>query len=168
MLPIGVGHAHAFEATIDHTLTAIDAAVHVIFEDEAFGGAVERDQLDGFGGAIFHAQAATCASGWGVMQIAAETFRGGCLFKGIELGTVLFEQRSKDIFEHSAELHAVHPFSKIMTSSWISTRIAPKRHQSPTVWSMRRRVSVTCSMDMIKSKTRVLRRNSRMPFTPPR
>lgn len=67
MLPIGIGHAHAFEATIDHTLTTIDAAVHMVFEDEAFGGAVKRDQFDGFGGTVFHAQAAACAGRWVVM-----------------------------------------------------------------------------------------------------
>ena len=46
MFPICIGHAHTFEATINRTLTAIDATVHVVFEDEAFGGAVERDKFE--------------------------------------------------------------------------------------------------------------------------
>ena len=67
MFPICIGHAHTFEATINRTLTAIDATVHVIFEDETFGGAVERDEFDGFGGTIFYAKATACAGGWVVV-----------------------------------------------------------------------------------------------------
>ena len=64
MFPIGIGHAHAFEATVDSALTTVDATVHVVFEYEAFGGAVERDKFDGFGRAIFYTETATRAGGW--------------------------------------------------------------------------------------------------------
>lgn len=67
MFPISIRHAHAFEATVDSALTAIYATVHVIFEDEAFGGTVECDEFDGFGGAIFYAKATACAGGWVVV-----------------------------------------------------------------------------------------------------
>jgi hypothetical protein len=53
MFPVCIGHAHAFEPAINGALSAIDTAVHVIFQDEAFCGAVKRDKFDGLGWAIF-------------------------------------------------------------------------------------------------------------------
>ena len=92
MFPISIRHAHTFEATVDGALTAIYATIHVIFEDEAFGGTVECDKFDGFGGTIFYAKATTCTGGRVVVQITAETLWGRCLHEGIELCAVLFEQ----------------------------------------------------------------------------
>ena len=49
MFPIGIGHAHAFESAIDYTLSAINTLIHMIFQHETFGGAVQRDKFNGFG-----------------------------------------------------------------------------------------------------------------------
>jgi len=117
MFPICIGHAHTFEATINRTLTAIDATVHVVFEDEAFGGAVERDKFDGFGRAIFYTETATRAGGRIIIQTATEALWSRRLFERIELCAVFFEQRCDDIFEHGSYFHAIHPFSRIMTRS---------------------------------------------------
>ena len=55
VLPIFMRHAHALEFAVDHTLTAIDTAIHVIFHHIPFGGAVQDDQLDGIRRAILNA-----------------------------------------------------------------------------------------------------------------
>lgn len=117
MFPIGIGHAHAFEATVDSALTTVDATVHVVFEYEAFGGAVERDKLDGFGGTIFDTETTPRACGRVIIQTAAEAFWSGRLLEGIELRAVFLEQRCDDIFEHGSDFHVIHPFSRIMTRS---------------------------------------------------
>lgn len=168
MFPICVGHAHTFEPAIDGALPAIDTAVHVIFQNEAFGGAVKRDEFDGFGWTVFDAQTAAYASGWVVLQIAAKSFRSGGPFDRIKLSGILFEKRLNHILEHGSNFHNANPFHKIMTRSCAKTKMAPNRHQSPTVWSMRRRVSKTWNMDITKSKASDLNKNDGMPFNPPR
>ena len=74
MFPVCIGHAHAFEPAIDGALPTIDTAVHVIFQDKAFCGAVERDEFNGFGWAVFDTQATARACGWVVLQVAAKSF----------------------------------------------------------------------------------------------
>ena len=83
MFPVCIGHAHAFEPAIDGALPTIDTAVHVIFQDKAFCGAVERDEFDGFGWAVFDAQTAASACGGVVLQVAAKSFRSGGSFDRI-------------------------------------------------------------------------------------
>jgi len=161
-------HSHAFESAIDDALSAINTLVHVILQHKSFGSTVKRDELNGFGWAVFDTQAAARASGRVVLQIAAKSFRCGCSFKWIELSDVLLEKGLNDILEHGSNFHSANPFHKIMTSSCARTKIAPNRHQSPTVWSIRRRVSSTWNMDMTKSKANDLIKNDGTPFNPPR
>ena len=63
MFPVRIGHAHAFEPAIDGALPAIDASIHVIFQDEAFCGTVKRDKFNSIGWTVFDAQTAAYASG---------------------------------------------------------------------------------------------------------
>jgi hypothetical protein len=73
MLPVLIGHTDAFELAVDHTLSAVDTAVHAIFHHIALGSPIEDDQFDGVGGTILDTQAAACAKGWIVGKDAAIT-----------------------------------------------------------------------------------------------
>ena len=117
MFPVEVGHAHAFESAIDGALSAVDAAIHVIFEDEALRGAVERDEFNGFGWTVFYAQTTSRTRGGIVLQVAAKSFRSGSLFDRVKLSDVLFEERLDHILEHGSEFHNENPFHKIVTTS---------------------------------------------------
>jgi|GEM_PF-3040209 hypothetical protein len=55
MFPILVGHADALKLAVDHTLTAIDTTIHVIFHDILFGSPIQDDQLEGVGRTILDA-----------------------------------------------------------------------------------------------------------------
>ena len=117
MFPICVGHAHTFESAIDGALSAIDTAIHVIFQHEAFCGAVEGDEFNGFGWTVFDTQTATRTRGGVVLQVAAKSFRSGGSFDWIQLSGILFEKRLNHILEHGSNFHNANPFHKIMTKS---------------------------------------------------
>lgn len=117
MFPVCIGHAHAFESAIDRALPAIDTAVHVIFQDKAFCGTVERDEFDGFGWAVFDTQTAACTGGGVILQVAAKSFRSGGSFDWIQLSGILFEKRLNHILEHGSNFHNANPFHKIITRS---------------------------------------------------
>ena len=133
MFPVGIRHAHTFKSAIDGALSTIDTTIHVIFQHEAFGGTINGDKFNGLGWAILDTQTAAGTRGGIVLQIAAESFRRGSSFHWIELRAVLFEKRLNNILKHGSDFHNANPFHKIMTSSCANTKIAPKRHQSPTV-----------------------------------
>jgi hypothetical protein len=52
VFPILIRHTDAFEFAVDHTLPAIDAAVHVILHHVFLGSPVQDNQLDGIGWTI--------------------------------------------------------------------------------------------------------------------
>ena len=52
MFPFLIGHTNALRFAIDHTLTAIDTAIHAIFHHILFGSPIQDDQFNGIGGAI--------------------------------------------------------------------------------------------------------------------
>ena len=54
-LPFVVSHPQALEAAVPHALRAINAAVGMIAHHELLILLVDRDQLDGVGGAVLHA-----------------------------------------------------------------------------------------------------------------
>ena len=86
MFPVLVGHADALEFTVDHTLSAVDAAVHAVFHYIALGGPIQNDQLDGVGGTILDAQTAACAKGRIVRKDAAITLGRSDSFDRIKTG----------------------------------------------------------------------------------
>jgi hypothetical protein len=105
MFPICVGHAHAFELAIDHALTAINASVAVIFQNEPFGGAIQDDQLDGFRGTVLGTQTATRAKFGIKEQLTAITlWRRDFLFR-IHLRGWIFEEGFQNVPQHRSNFH---------------------------------------------------------------
>src|SRR5574340_91300 len=155
VLPVLVGHAHALELAARHALPAVDAAVHVVLEHKALGRPVERHQLDGFRRAVLRAQVAARAGLWVVVQHAAVALGRRQLLEGIQLRGGFLEEGLQDVLEHGADSHSGLPFRKMSTRICSSTRMVPKRHHKPTVWSMRRRVSSVCRMLMSTSTASV-------------
>lgn len=61
MFPFLVGHVNTLKFAVDHALSAIDAAIHVVFHYVPLSSAVQDDELDRIRRAILHAKAAACA-----------------------------------------------------------------------------------------------------------
>src|SRR5215212_4585497 len=168
MFPVLVGHADALELAIDHALPAVDTAVHVVGDHILLCGAVQDDQLKGLRRAILDAQAAARAGRGCIGEDAPVTFRGRGPFERIQLRIVFLEERLEDIPEHGAKSHRPPPFKTIVSRIWARTRMLPKRHHRPTVWSIRRRVSSVWKMDIRNRTARVFPRKGSTPCKPPR
>src|SRR5690349_1009895 len=168
VLPFIVREVDTLKFAVHHTLTTIDAAVHVIFDHVLLCGTVQDGQLKRIRRTIFYAEPTTRAGGRCIRKDAAITQGRTDPFGRVQLCRRFFEERLYDILKHGTDAHNGFPFNKIVSRSCARTRMLPKRHHSPTVWSMRRRVSRLCSMVIRNSTPRVFTRNGRIPCRPPR
>jgi hypothetical protein len=105
VFPILIGHTHAFELAIDHTLTAIYTTVTMIFQDKAFCSTVQNDELNGLGWTILGTQTAASASLGVIEEFAAIASRRRDLFLGIHLSGRFFIEGLEDILQHGSDFH---------------------------------------------------------------